>query len=250
MRRDGVMRALREALVSVLVAGGLSVVAIAGAPVVSAAVTAPGGYVSVAPARLLDTRDGTGVAAAGPSPRSARSACRSPAKAACPAGVAAVALNVTVTATHRHRLHHRLGRRRHPAPRVEPQLRRRPDRPQHGHRPRRRRRQGRPLQRLRRHRRTSSPTSSATTWPAPPPTPGALHPLTPTRLLDTRNGTGATAAAAVRAAANSPCTVAGHGGVPATGASAVVLNVTVTGPTERRLHHRLGQRQPIPPPPT
>jgi uncharacterized protein YkwD len=53
-----------------------------------------------------------------------------------------------------------------------------------------------------------------------------FHPVTPARILDTRNsgvpvGQGATLA----------LQVAGQGGVPATGASAVVVNVTVTGPT-------------------
>ena len=38
-------------------------------------------------------------------------------------------------------------------------------------------------------------------------------------------------------------TVDGHGGVPASGVSAVVLNVTVTQPQPRRLHHRLSRRR-------
>jgi uncharacterized protein YkwD len=58
------------------------------------------------------------------------------------------------------------------------------------------------------------------------PTTGArYHPLTPSRILDTRTtgpiGSGATIAAQVT----------GQGGVPSTGVSAVVMNVAVTGPT-------------------
>lgn len=49
--------------------------------------------------------------------------------------------------------------------------------------------------------------------------------LTPTRLIDTRNGHGP-----VGAGATLPVPVAGQNGVPTT-ATAVVLNVTVTGPT-------------------
>ena len=79
---------LRAAIVAAVVAGGLAAVAGglvvgAGSAPASAAVTAPGGYVSVAPARLLDTRDGTGRRAAR-SPRTVSSPCRSPAAAACP----------------------------------------------------------------------------------------------------------------------------------------------------------------------
>jgi hypothetical protein len=64
-------------------------------------------------------------------------------------------------------------------------------------------------------------------------TPGseAFASLTPTRLLDTRSGTGAPKAA-VAAGGTVSLTVDGVGGVPATGVAAVVLNVTVTGPTQ------------------
>jgi hypothetical protein len=59
---------------------------------------------------------------------------------------------------------------------------------------------------------------------------GPFTPLSPTRLLDTRNGTGAPQAP-VAAGGTVVLTVDGVGGVPATGVSAVVLNVTVTQPT-------------------
>lgn len=59
-------------------------------------------------------------------------------------------------------------------------------------------------------------------------TPGAYTPLSPSRLLDTRTGNGAPAA---RLPATTGITlhVTGRGGVPTTGISAVVLNVTAVG---------------------
>jgi hypothetical protein len=53
--------------------------------------------------------------------------------------------------------------------------------------------------------------------------------LNPTRIVDTRNGTGGFTSQ-LGPNASMPVTVAGNGGVPAN-ATAVVLNVTVTGPT-------------------
>jgi hypothetical protein len=53
------------------------------------------------------------------------------------------------------------------------------------------------------------------------------HPLAPARLLDTRAGLGAVLAR-VASAGTLDLQVAGQGGVPSTGVSAVVLNVTVT----------------------
>ena len=64
------------------------------------------------------------------------------------------------------------------------------------------------------------------------PSPGdVFHPLTPTRILDTRVGLGAPAAP-LTAGAALRVQVAGRGGVPLLGVSGVVMNVTVTGPTE------------------
>ena len=80
-----------------------------------------------------------------------------------------------------------------------------------------------------------------------PPTVGTLHPLSPARLLDTRDGTGrpagpvgpgdgrsTSASSIVRAgeAVNHELQVVGRGGVPATGVSAVLLNVTAVSPTD------------------
>ncbi|MFF6774023.1 hypothetical protein ACFY8W_10700 [Streptomyces sp. NPDC012637] len=66
---------------------------------------------------------------------------------------------------------------------------------------------------------------SAVTTPA-----GTYEPLTPTRLLDTRAGLGAPKAK-VGPGQTVSLKVAGVGGVPASGVTAVVLNVTATGPT-------------------
>ncbi|HVL07096.1 MAG TPA: hypothetical protein VM388_13985 [Acidimicrobiales bacterium] len=60
---------------------------------------------------------------------------------------------------------------------------------------------------------------------------GRYHPLAPARILDTRDGTGG-----VRGPVGSNATVVldvtGVGGVPSSGVSAVVLNVTVTSPAQ------------------
>ena len=63
-----------------------------------------------------------------------------------------------------------------------------------------------------------------------PPTPSYYVPLNPARLLDTREGIGGN----ISAIGNGVFTeldVTGVGGVPETGVTAVVMNVTVTGPT-------------------
>lgn len=57
--------------------------------------------------------------------------------------------------------------------------------------------------------------------------PGAFTGVSPARILDTRNGTGATKAQ-VRANKALTFQVTGRGGIPASGASAVALNVTAT----------------------
>ena len=55
--------------------------------------------------------------------------------------------------------------------------------------------------------------------------------VTPARLLDTRDGTGVSGVGPVGAAASIDLQVTGRGGLPSTGVSAVVLNVTVANPT-------------------
>jgi hypothetical protein len=59
--------------------------------------------------------------------------------------------------------------------------------------------------------------------------PGAVQSLAPARLLDTRTGTGA-ARGAVAANATVPLHVTGHGGVPATNVTAVLLNLSAVTP--------------------
>ncbi|MET9619880.1 MULTISPECIES: protease pro-enzyme activation domain-containing protein [unclassified Streptomyces] len=56
-------------------------------------------------------------------------------------------------------------------------------------------------------------------------------PKGPARILDTRNAIGRAGTAPVAGKGTVTLTVAGAGGVPATGATAVVLNVTATAPT-------------------
>lgn len=68
------------------------------------------------------------------------------------------------------------------------------------------------------------------------PPGGGLQALSPARLLDTRTGTQTVdnryvGTGPVGAGGSLDIQVAGRGGVPATGAAAVVLNVTATGPT-------------------
>jgi hypothetical protein len=62
-----------------------------------------------------------------------------------------------------------------------------------------------------------------------PSTPSCFVPLNPARLLDTRDGTGGNISA-LSSQALTELKVTGVGGVPPTGATAVVLNVTVDAP--------------------
>ena len=59
---------------------------------------------------------------------------------------------------------------------------------------------------------------------------GTYTPLVPSRLLDTRNGTGVSATGPVPAGGSVELQITGRGGVPVSGVGAVVLNVTVTQP--------------------
>ena len=62
-----------------------------------------------------------------------------------------------------------------------------------------------------------------------PAVSGAFTTLTPSRLLDTRIGSGASGP--VAAGSSVAVTVLGHGGVPAAGVAAVVVNLTATAPS-------------------
>jgi alpha-tubulin suppressor-like RCC1 family protein len=76
-----------------------------------------------------------------------------------------------------------------------------------------------------------SVSASASEVPAAAvPHPGGLTSLAPARLLDTVSGVGADQSA-VEAGATVHLRVSGRGGVPASGVSAVVLNVMVNAPT-------------------
>jgi hypothetical protein len=57
------------------------------------------------------------------------------------------------------------------------------------------------------------------------------HPVTPARILDTRIGVGAAGPGQLGPGASHDLQVTGAGGVPASGVGAVVMNVTVAGPT-------------------
>ncbi|RRR85370.1 N-acetylmuramoyl-L-alanine amidase [Streptomyces sp. RP5T] len=67
------------------------------------------------------------------------------------------------------------------------------------------------------------------TQPVVPPT-GTLKPLTPTRIMDTRAGVGVPKAK-VGSGGTVTLQVTGKAGVPASGVTAVVMNVTATNPT-------------------
>jgi hypothetical protein len=63
------------------------------------------------------------------------------------------------------------------------------------------------------------------------PAGSRFHPSDPFRLFDTRDGTGGVPAAAISAGGTLKVPVIGRGPVPLMGVTAVVLNVTVTAPT-------------------
>jgi Fibronectin type III domain len=75
----------------------------------------------------------------------------------------------------------------------------------------------------------TSPSSAASN--AVVPGRGAYQALTPARILDTRNGTGGVPVAPIGAGGSLNVQITGQGLVPATGVSAVVLNVTATNTT-------------------
>lgn len=76
----------------------------------------------------------------------------------------------------------------------------------------------------------ASPQSTSSNEISPLPG-GTFNALAPSRILDTRTGNGGFPIRRVTANTGINLTVLGAGGVPATGVSAVVLNVTVTRPT-------------------
>jgi len=85
----------------------------------------------------------------------------------------------------------------------------------------------------------SSPSNPVTPAPPPPPPPptlpptgptgGAFHAVPPTRVLDTRVGTGDVPAVRLGAGATLDVQITGRAGIPSSGVSAIVLNATITG---------------------
>jgi hypothetical protein len=66
----------------------------------------------------------------------------------------------------------------------------------------------------------------------PPGADGLYTPVVPQRVLDTRDGTGSVPVGAIGQGGMVSVQMNGKAGLPATGVAAVVLNVTVTGPTQ------------------
>ncbi|MCW2524426.1 MAG: hypothetical protein JWO63_2761, partial [Frankiales bacterium] len=75
---------------------------------------------------------------------------------------------------------------------------------------------------------SSGGAGAVTSQASPPSAPGSYVSLAPSRILDTRSHLGASAPGNRGTVI---LAVTGHGGVPATGVAAVVLNLTVTKPT-------------------
>jgi uncharacterized protein YvpB len=75
-------------------------------------------------------------------------------------------------------------------------------------------------------------STASSTFQGPTPVPqDTYQPLNPARILDTRDGTGGVPRRAVGPGVTLNLAVSGRGGVPPSGADAVVLNVTVTNTT-------------------
>jgi uncharacterized protein YvpB len=74
-------------------------------------------------------------------------------------------------------------------------------------------------------------TASGTVQGSTPVPQDTYRPLTPARVLDTRDGTGGVPRSMLAAGRHLDVAVTGRGGVPATGVDAVVLNVTATAGT-------------------
>jgi hypothetical protein len=205
-------------------------VAVPVAAVPGAAVSTPGGFTSVAPFRLLDTRSGLGVPTTTPVAAGGTVALQVLARGGVPAsGVSAVVLNVTVaeptgsgfvtvygdgtTRPTASNLNYVKGR-------AVPNL---------------------VIAPVGANGKVALFNGSPGTVhlvadvsgyfvSGDPTVPGAFVSLAPSRLLDTRSGLGAPTGA-VAAGGTVALQVLNRGGVPASGVSAVVLNVTVAEPT-------------------
>jgi uncharacterized protein YkwD len=78
---------------------------------------------------------------------------------------------------------------------------------------------------------TVAPTTTSTTQPPAVAPAGRFTPLTPARILDTRDGTGGINGA-VPAGGTADVQVTGRGGIPTSDVAAVAMTVTVTQPSE------------------
>jgi hypothetical protein len=218
--------------VAVVVSGVFAVTALT-SPASAAPASTNGSYTALSPARLLDTRGGVGAPKAAVAGNSGISLQVTGAGGVPATGVSAVVLNVTVTAATRSGFVtvYPDGTARPTASNVNyavgltvPNL---------------------VVVRLGANGKVTlfnsgggtiqlvADVSGYYTGTAPgvtPTDPGAFGALAPARLLDTRNGTGATRVGAVGPNTAIALQVTGRGGVPAANVSAVVLNVTVTAP--------------------
>ncbi|UYQ62849.1 Tat pathway signal protein [Streptomyces peucetius] len=80
------------------------------------------------------------------------------------------------------------------------------------------------------HRGWQTTAGTLTVTPPQPELTGTFRPVQPTRLMDSRTGLGVPKAK-IGAGKTVTLQVTGKGGVPASGVTAVVMNVTATGPT-------------------
>ncbi len=190
--------------------------------------TVPGSFAGTSPARLLDTRIGLGVAAAGPLPSNGQVVLTIAGRGGLPATVGSVALNITVTGP---------GAAGHVT--AYPSGGTMPDTSNVNFTA------GQTVPNMAIVKvgtdgkiilkvTSAAPVHliadvSGYFLPGAPTTAGSFAGMTPARLLDTRIGLGVTTAAAVPAGGQVILQVAGRRGVPTTVGS-VVLNITVTGP--------------------
>jgi hypothetical protein len=91
--------------------------------------------------------------------------------------------------------------------------------------------------------------TSTSTVPATPtvtPAGGAIHPLTPFRILDTRNGVGVIKKGAIPANGKLTIQVAGKGGVPSGNVEAGVINMTIRTNTKAGYMTMYAAGSPVP----
>ena len=197
-----------------------------------ASATGPFGnrFHGVTPIRLFDTRDNTG--GVGTSPVGPNTTLHFNVKGEGPvpaSGVAGVVMNVTVVAPHRGEFPDRVPRRRDPASRVQSQLRREPGRSESGDCARPREWSRRLLQRVRAAHVVGDVVGYYDDLKAT--NAGRFVGLTPARRIDSRVSTTPPPG---KLPANDAffLRMTNTAGLPADGIGSVVINVTVTEPTD------------------